>query len=66
MEAIAMDDVFNKRIVLPDSEADERLARLVGVDETIKRLSRTLDLLLFPARFERWKVISSPLSIFNF
>lgn len=68
MEAIAMDDVFNKRIVLPDSEADERLARLVGVDETIKRLSRTLDLLLFPARFERWKVSHHPSAslIFNY
>ena len=60
MEAIAMDDVFNKRIVLPDSEADERLARLVGVDETIKRLSRTLDLLLFPARLSDGKYLITP------
>lgn len=55
METIAIDDVFNKRIVLPDSDADERLARLVGMEEPIERLSSLLDWLLFPKRFNEWK-----------
>ena len=55
MDAISIDDVFNKRIVLPDSDADERLARLVGMDDSIERLARILEILLFPSRLQEWK-----------
>ncbi len=55
MTAVAMDDVFSRRIVLPDSDADERLARLVGMDDSIERLSRVLETLLFPSRFQEWR-----------
>ncbi len=60
MAPIAIDDVFNKRVVLPDSDADERLARLVGMDEYIERLSRILEMLLFPTRIEKWRKAYHP------
>ena len=55
MSQPSIDDIFSPRITLPDSEADERLARLVGVDEYAERLSKILEMLLFPARIEKWR-----------
>lgn len=55
MDAISIDDVFGKRIVLPDGDADERLARLVGMDDSVERLAGILEILLFPSRFQEWK-----------
>ena len=55
METIGIDEVFGKRIVLPDSSADERLARLVGLDDAIELLSNSLEVLLFPSRLEEWR-----------
>ena len=52
---VPVDDVFANRVVLPDSDADARLARLVGMDDAIRRLSSTLEMLLFPERFEAWR-----------
>ena len=60
MDSIAMDDVFNRRIVLPDSDADERLSRLVGVDNHIDQLSKILEVLLFPPRFQKWRESHHP------
>ena len=54
MNTIPIDEVFGKRVSLPDSGADERLARLVGIDEYIERLSKMLDMLLFPNHLEQW------------
>lgn len=55
MNTISIDDVFNRRAVLPDSGADERLARLVGMDAYIERLSKMLEMLLFPGHLEQWR-----------
>lgn len=55
MNTISIDEVFSKRVLLPDSGADERLARLVGMDEYIERLSKMLEMLLFPGRLEQWR-----------
>ncbi len=52
---IAISDVFNERIVLPDSDADERLSRLVGMDDSIEKLSKILEVLLFPSLFQKWR-----------
>ncbi len=60
MSAVAIDDVFNRRIVLPDSDADERLSRLVGMDDSIEQLSKILDMLLFPQRFDAWRTTHYP------
>ncbi len=55
MNAVNIDDVFSRRAVLPDGNADERLARLVGMDAYIDRLSKMLEMLLFPGHLERWR-----------
>ena len=55
MNTVNIDDVFSRRAVLPDGNADERLARLVGMDAYIDRLSKMLEMLLFPGHLERWR-----------
>ncbi|WP_423908910.1 AAA family ATPase [Candidatus Spongiihabitans sp.] len=68
MKEESIDDVFSRRTVLPDGDADERLARLVGIDEYIERLSKILEMLLFPARTEAWRKRHHPeaSTIFNY
>ena len=60
MSIIAINDVFDRRVVLPDSDADARLARLVGMNDSIERLSKVLEMLLLPARFQKWRKIHHP------
>ena len=60
MSTIAIDNVFNQRSVLPDSDADERLARLVGMDDSIEQLSKILEMVLFPRRFQEWRKAHHP------
>lgn len=57
---IAINEVFNERIALPDSEADHRLSRLVGLDDSIEKLSKTLEVLLFPSLFQTWRDAHHP------
>lgn len=68
MDTITIDEVFDKRIVLPNGDADERLTRLVGMERPIERLSSILDRLLFPARFDEWRKSYHPSAsvIFNY
>ena len=68
MKEESIDDVFGRRAVLPDSEADERLARLIGIDEQIDKLSKILEMLLFPARIMKWRKLHHPKAstIFNY
>ena len=35
MKEESIDDIFGRRVMLPDREADKRLARLIGIDEQI-------------------------------
>ena len=60
MNTTVIDDVFNRRIVLPDSDADERLARLIGMSDSIEQLSKILEMLLFPQHFEKWRKTHHP------
>ena len=55
MSDTSIDNVFTRRIVLPDSDADARLARLVGMDDAIHKLSGMLEMLLFPDELEKWR-----------
>ncbi|MES2841969.1 MAG: AAA family ATPase [Pseudomonadota bacterium] len=48
-------NVFERPITLPDPEAKARLARLVGMDEKIKRLANMLGILINPAGLETWQ-----------
>ena len=48
------DDLFDTPITYPDVGAQERLARLVGLDEHKTRLAKILGLLISPAGLESW------------
>ena len=50
----ALDELFERRIVYPDFEPEERLARLVGLDDHKARLGKILGLLVNPAGLEAW------------
>lgn len=50
----ALDDLFEHRISYPDSAAQERLARLVGLDNHKARLTKILALLVNPSGLEAW------------
>lgn len=47
--------LFDGITTLPDLDARERLARLVGLDDHIKRLANMLALLVHPAGLEKWQ-----------
>lgn len=48
------DGVFERAFLLPDSEAQERYRRLIGLDEQKSRLVKMLSVLVHPAGLERW------------
>ncbi len=50
----AFDELFERRLTFPDFEPQERLARLVGLDDHKERLSKILGLLVNPAGLEAW------------
>lgn len=50
----ALDELFERRLTFPDFEPQERLARLVGLDDHKERLSKILGLLVNPAGLEAW------------
>ena len=49
-----LDELFERRITYPDFEPQERLARLVGLDDHKARLTKILGLLVNPAGLEAW------------
>jgi AAA+ superfamily predicted ATPase len=49
-----LDELFERRLTYPDVCAQERLARLVGLDEHKARLAKILGLLVNPAGLESW------------
>src|SRR4051794_4813212 len=49
-----LDELFERRITYPESEPQERLARLVGLDAQKTRLTKILSLLVNPERLEAW------------
>lgn len=51
---ISIDELFERRIIYPDFEPQERLARLVGLDEQKSRLTKILSLLVNPHSLETW------------
>ncbi|HEF4757339.1 ATP-binding protein [Burkholderia multivorans] len=50
----SLDELFERRLTFPDFEPQERLARLVGLDDHKERLSKILGLLVNPAGLEAW------------
>lgn len=49
-----LDELFERRITYPDFEPQERLARLVGLDDQKSRLVKILSLLVNPIGLEAW------------
>lgn len=49
-----LDELFGQRLHYPDFEPRERLARLVGLDDHKKRLTKMLGLLVNPSGLEKW------------
>ncbi|MDF1670199.1 MAG: ATP-binding protein [Roseovarius sp.] len=47
-------ELFDRRLVYPDFEPQERLARLVGLDQQKDRLAKVLALLVNPAGLAEW------------
>lgn len=50
----SLDELFENRIVYPDFEAQERLSRLVGLDDQKSRLTKVLSLLVNPSSLDIW------------
>ncbi len=50
----ALDELFERRLTYPDFDPQERLARLVGLDDQKARLTKILALLVNPAGLEAW------------
>ena len=50
----SIDELFERRITFPDFEPQERLVRLVGLDDQKARLTKILGLLVNPAGLETW------------
>ncbi|HNC21756.1 ATP-binding protein [Accumulibacter sp.] len=50
----ALDELFERRLTFPDFEPQERLARLVGLDDHKERLGKILGLLVNPAGLDAW------------
>lgn len=48
------DELFERHITYPDYEPQERLARLIGLDDQKARLTKILSLLVNPAGLETW------------
>ena len=51
---LSIDDLFERRLIYPDHEPQERLARLVGLDGHKERLTKMLGLLVNPSGLEEW------------
>lgn len=54
MEQIGMDELFDRRMTFPDPDAQQRLARLVGIDNEKDRLAKTLGILINPSEIQEW------------
>ena len=55
-------ELFERPIIYPDVDARERLARLVGLDDQIARLTKILSVLINPDGLVSWgkKCIPEP------
>ena len=53
-DALTLNDLFDRRLDYPDMDAARRLARLVGIDEAKRRLTKMLGMLVNPAGPRQW------------
>lgn len=50
-----LNGLFERPVTLPDADAQGRLARLVGMDDKIKRLTNVLSVLINPTGLRKWQ-----------
>lgn len=50
----SMPGLFEHSLILPDSDAQSRLARLIGMEDKIRRLSNVLGVLINPSGLQKW------------
>lgn len=55
MNTTSTQGLFENPITLPDAESQSRLARLVGMDDKIRRLSNVLAVLINPLGLQKWQ-----------
>ena len=55
MSQANLQNLFERSTRLPDPDAQSRLARLVGMDDKIKRLANVLGVLINPAGLRKWQ-----------
>jgi SpoVK/Ycf46/Vps4 family AAA+-type ATPase len=60
MNKPSIDELFERRITYPDIDPQERLAKLVGLDEQSTRLAKILGLLVNPAALDKWAIEHHP------
>lgn len=56
----AIDELFERRLTYPDIDPQERLARLIGLDDQKARLTKILALLVNPTGLETWTQTHHP------
>lgn len=49
-----LDEIFERRMIYPDIDFQERFSRLVGIDQQKSRLTKILGLLVNPSGLETW------------
>lgn len=54
MNTPALDQLFGPRILYPDVDYQERLSRLVGLDNQKERITKIMRLLVNPIGLENW------------
>lgn len=54
MNKPSIDELFERRIIYPDIDPQERLTKLIGLDEHKSRLAKILGLLVNPAALDNW------------
>jgi AAA+ superfamily predicted ATPase len=52
--APTIDDVFDRRLTFPDSTAQQRFARLVGIDDAKLRVTKLVAALIHPEGIRQW------------
>ena len=56
----SIDELFERRSTYPDCDAQDRLGRLVGLDEHITRLAKMIGVLINPSGLETWAKKNHP------
>ena len=54
MDRITIDDLFDRRLIFPETGARQRFSRLIGIDHQKLQLAKLLSILVNPAGLHEW------------